>query len=70
MPAWLADHQLNVEREEEAFEFLEDDIRDKYLEEHTKPLAMRLFKPAMTDTDPTNVGPVSGGLQEREELNA
>lgn len=43
IPAWLAEHQLSLEREEEAIELMDDDIRDKQLQEQTKPLAMRLF---------------------------
>ena len=45
VPAWLAAHKIMIEKEEEGFELLSDHDRDAQLEEQTKPLAMRLFKP-------------------------
>ena len=43
IPAWLAEHQISMEREEEAIDLMDADIRDKQLEEQAQPLAMRLF---------------------------
>lgn len=54
LPQWLADHRLNIEKEEEALELLEDEDRDLQLEESTKPLAMRLFKPIEDGNDKTD----------------
>ena len=33
IPAWLAEHQMSMEREEEAIDLMDADIRDKQLEE-------------------------------------
>lgn len=33
VPGWLIDHQRNMEKEEEAFELLDDEVRDMQIEE-------------------------------------
>ena len=43
MPDWIKSHKFIVEQEEEALELLDCDVRDRQLEEQTRPLAMRLF---------------------------